>query len=112
MIAEVADSFPELSVIMGHMGCSEVCTPTGVNEAIRVARANDNVYLETSRVMLASCIAKAVQVLGDTRVVFGSDTPYGSQSDEIPVILSSGLREPSLSRIFCRNISELLHFSR
>ena len=112
MIAEVADSFPELPIIMGHMGCSEVCTPTGVNEAIRVARANDNVYLETSRVMLTSCIARAVQVLGDTRVVFGSDTPYGSPSDEIPVILSSGLREPSLVRIFCRNISELLHFSR
>jgi len=108
MIAQVAQSFPELSIIMGHMGCSEVCTPTGVKEAIHVARGNDNVYLETSRVMLASCIAKAVQVVGDTRVLFGSDTPYGSQLDEITTILRTGLSETSLSRVFSENIKELL----
>ncbi|MFZ0012292.1 MAG: amidohydrolase family protein [Halobacteriota archaeon] len=108
MIAQVAQSFPELSIIMGHMGCSEVCTPTGVEEAIHVARGNDNVYLETSRVMLASCIAKAVHVVGDTRVLFGSDTPYGSQLDEITTILRTGLSETSLSRVFSENIKELL----
>jgi predicted TIM-barrel fold metal-dependent hydrolase len=108
MIAQVAQSFPELSIIMGHMGCSEVCTPTGVEEAIQVARGNDNVYLETSRVMLTSCIAKAVQVIGDTRVLFGSDTPYGSQLDEISTILRTGLSETSLSRVFSENIMELL----
>jgi hypothetical protein len=108
MIAEVADNFPELTIIMGHMGCSEVCTPTGVNEAIQVARNKDNVYLETSRVMLAACIKKAVQVAGDTRVIFGSDTPYGSQLDEIQTMLRAGLSEASLGRIFFHNIEELL----
>ncbi len=108
-IAEVADYFPELVILMGHMGCSEVCTPTGVHEAIRVARANDNVYLETSRVMLTSCINQAVRVIGDERIIFGSDTPYGSQPDEIATVLSSGLQEPSLSRIFYRNLARLLH---
>ncbi|MGZ4934320.1 MAG: amidohydrolase family protein [Halobacteriota archaeon] len=110
-IAQVADHFPELVILMGHMGCSEVCTPTGVSEAIRVARANDNVYLETSRVMMTRCINQAVQVIGDERVIFGSDTPYGSQPDEIAAILSSGLRESSLSRIFYRNLARLLHVS-
>jgi uncharacterized protein len=108
MIAEVADYFPELPIIMGHMGCSEVCTPTGVNEAIQVARDNDNVYLETSRVMLTSCIAKAVQVAGNTRVIFGSDTPYGSQVDEIRTILRASLSKASLERIFSQNVEELL----
>ncbi len=108
MIAKVAESFPELPIIMGHMGCSEVCTPTGVEEAIQVARGNDNVYLETSRVMLASCIAKAVQAIGDTRVIFGSDTPYGSQLDEITAMLRTGLPETSLGRIFSNNIEGLL----
>jgi len=108
MIAQVAERFPELSIVMGHMGCSEVCTPTGVEEAIQVARGNDNVYLETSRVMLASCIARAVQVIGDTRVLFGSDTPYGSQPDEIATILQTGLSETSLSRVFSENITEVL----
>ena len=108
MIDRVAQSFPELSIIMGHMGCSEVCTPTGVEEAIDVARCNENVYLETSRVMLAPCIGKAVEVIGDTRVLFGSDTPYGSQRDEITTILQAGLSEASLSRVFSENIKELL----
>lgn len=107
MIAEVAENFPELPIIMGHMGCSEVCTPTGVKEAIQVARDNDNIYLETSRVMLTSCIVKAVQVAGDTRVIFGSDTPYGSQVDEIRTMLRAGLPEASLGRIFSQNIEEL-----
>ena len=108
MIAQVAQTFPELSIIMGHMGCSEVCTPTGVGEAIEVARSNENVFLETSRVMLAPCIGKAVRVIGDRRVLFGSDTPYGSQLDEITTVLRTGLSENSLKRIFSRNISELL----
>lgn len=108
MIAEVADSFPELPIILGHMGCSEVCTPTGVKEAIQVARDNENVYLETSRVLLTSCIARAVQVAGDTRVIFGSDTPYGSQVEEIRTMLRAGLSEASLGRIFSQNIEELL----
>ncbi len=110
-IAQVADLFPELVILMGHMGCSEVCTPTGVNEAIRVARRNDNVYLETSRVMMTSCINHAVRVIGEERVVFGSDTPYGSQSDEIAAILSSKLPESSLSHVFYRNLARLLHLS-
>ena len=108
MIAKVAESFPELPIIMGHMGCSEVCTPTGVEEAIQVARRNDNVYLETSRVMLTSCIVKAVQAIGDTRVIFGSDTPYGSQLDEITAMLRTGLPDTSLGRIFSNNIVGLL----
>jgi predicted TIM-barrel fold metal-dependent hydrolase len=54
-IAEVAERFPELPLIVGHMGCSEACKSTGVEEAVQVARASDNVYLETSRVMLTSC---------------------------------------------------------
>lgn len=108
MIAEVAESFPELPIIMGHMGCTEVCTPTGVEEAIQVARDRDNVYLETSRVMLASCITRAVRVIGDTRVIFGSDTPFGSQVDEIRTMLRAGLAEASLSRIFSHNIKGLI----
>ncbi len=108
-IAQVADIFPDLVIMMGHMGCSEMCTPTGVNEAIRVARANDNVYLETSRVMMTSCINLAVRVIGEDRIIFGSDTPYGSQPDEIATILSSDLPESSLSRIFYRNLAQLLH---
>ncbi|MGZ4905260.1 MAG: amidohydrolase family protein [Halobacteriota archaeon] len=110
-IAHVADLFPELVILMGHMGCSEVCTPTGVHEAIRVARANDNVYLETSRVMVASCITEAVRAIGEERVIFGSDTPYGSQIDEIATVLSCGFRDSSLSRIFYRNLGELLRIS-
>ncbi len=110
-IAQVADIFPELIILMGHMGCSEVCTPTGVAEAIHVARSNDNVYLETSRVMLTSCINRAVRAIGEDRVIFGSDTPYGSQRDEIATILSSGLRDSSLRRIFYKNLAQLLHIS-
>ncbi len=110
-IAQVADTFPELVILMGHMGCSEMCTPTGVNEAIRVACANDNVYLETSRVMITSAIHQAVHVLGEERVIFGSDTPYGAQLDEIRAILSSDLPESSLSSIFYKNLAQLLRVS-
>jgi len=109
MIAEVAERFPGLPLIMGHMGCSEACKSTGVvEEAIQVARASDNVFLETSRVILTSCIKKAVRVVGDTRIIFGSDTPFGSQIDEIHTIMRAGLPESSLSRIFANNIEELL----
>jgi predicted TIM-barrel fold metal-dependent hydrolase len=108
-IGEMADRFPELPVIMGHMGCSDVGTPVGIDDAIRIAGKAENLYLETSRMMISSYIAKAVRLVGEDKVIFGSDTPYGRQEDEIEVILKSELDSFSLTRIFSENIRGLLN---
>ena len=108
-IGEIADRFPELRVIMGHMGCSDVGTPSGIDDAIRIAARAENLYLETSRMMIPSYIAKAVRSVGEDKVIFGSDTPYGKQDDEIEIILKSGLDSFSLKRVFHENIMSLLN---
>ncbi len=108
-LGEIAERFPELPVIMGHMGCSDVGTPAGIDDAIHIAGKAENVYLETSRMMIPSYIVKAVRLAGEDKVIFGSDTPYGKQEDEIEVILKSGLDSFSLNMIFCGNIIGLLN---
>ena len=108
-IGEMADRFPELPVIMGHMGCSDIGTPGGIDDAIRIAARGENLYLETSRIMIPSYIAKAVRTVGEEKVIFGSDTPYGRQEDEIEVILKSELDSFSLQRVFRENITSLLN---
>jgi len=59
--------------------------------------------------MITSYIAKAERSVGEEKVIFGSDTPYGRQEDEIEVILKSKLYSFSLQRIFCENITSLLN---
>ena len=85
-IERVARSCPEATIVLGHMGGFFY-----VEEAIRVAERNRNVYLETSVMPYPSLIRNAVQSLGAERVFFGSDAPGVHSRIEIQKILSSGL---------------------
>jgi len=85
-IERVARSCPEATIILGHMGGFFY-----VEEAIRVAKRNRNVYLESSVMPYPKLIQIAVRSLGAKRVFFGSDAPGVHSRVEIQKILSSGL---------------------
>ncbi|KPV61577.1 MAG: Amidohydrolase [Candidatus Bathyarchaeota archaeon BA1] len=68
-IGRVAAAFPEVTIIMGHMG-------VGCWDAIKVAHRNPNILLETSSVRAPQSILEAARVLGPERIVYGSDFPY------------------------------------
>ena len=70
LVGDLADSFPDLTLIIGHMG-KRLC-----EDAICVARWFENIILETS-FRSPRDIARAVKRVGADRVVYGSDMPFG-----------------------------------
>lgn len=72
-LAAAAEGCPAGAIVFGHMGGYR-----HVDEAITVAVALPNVYLETSAMPYPDKIATAVARLGAHRVLFGSDAPRAS----------------------------------
>lgn len=77
-IGEVARRFPEVPIIMDHMGY-----PDATDDAIRVAEENPNIYLGATILRFftdpagatPSAVAEAVRRVGPERVVWGSNLP-------------------------------------
>jgi predicted TIM-barrel fold metal-dependent hydrolase len=78
-IANVAARFPEVPIIMDHMGY-----PDATEDAIRAAEAHPNIYLGTTILRFfrddpsqarPEAVAEAVRRVGPERVVWGSNLP-------------------------------------
>lgn len=68
--AEMARAFPEVPVLMAHIGYF-----WSVDQAIQYARQLPNLYLETSRAPIFE-IAQAVREAGAEKVIWGTDSPF------------------------------------
>src|SRR6266481_1115818 len=75
VIAELASKYPDVPVILGHMGVSEY-----VKQAVAVARQNDNIYLETSVVGWMPLIMEAFNRVGTSKMLYGSDLRTGKKT--------------------------------
>lgn len=67
LVGQLAESFPEVTIIMGHMGSNRA------SEAIYFAKKLDNIVLETSFDRPLSVLRTAIDTIGVERVIFGSD---------------------------------------
>ncbi len=97
-----AERFPQVPIILAHMGFRLVA------DAITVAERAPNIYLETS-CQSSVGILRAVQRLGARRVLFGSDFPYEVPKVEMARITEyPGFDAAARERIFGGNAAELL----
>jgi len=103
--SSLADRFPDVTVILGHMGHGHIVY---INGAIDVAKKHDNIYLETSGMPMHSKIKEAVKVLGADRVLYGSDMPFGHPAYEILKVRVSGISEEDLRLVLRENILRML----
>jgi len=103
-IEKVARLCPGASIILGHMGGFFY-----VEEAIRVAEKNANVYLETSVMPYPRMINRACKAIGSERVFFGSDAPGVHSKIEIQKILSSGLNIEQQKEILTSSFLRLIN---
>jgi len=82
----------------------------GVEENLLGLQHEDRVYFETSTVRSPKAIARAVDLLGEERVLFGSDNPFGSCDssdplrDEITAVRRAGLTDKALQRVLGGNL--------
>jgi predicted TIM-barrel fold metal-dependent hydrolase len=102
-IALAAETVPEASIILGHMGGY-----FHVEEAIEVAARVPNLYLETSAMPYPRMIRRALDVVGAHRVLFASDGPGCLPSLEVHKVRLAELTPAEEERVFAANILELL----
>jgi len=105
-IEELAVSFPEAKIVIGHMGHGNVVY---INGSIDVALRNPNVYLETSGMPMHTKIREAYERVGETRVLFGTDVPFHHPVVEIAKVRVSGLSAEGVERVLGKN-GRLLFF--
>lgn len=76
---------PRLRLIIAHMGRHTPNTADGVEDALLGLRDDENVFFETSTVRTPAAVARAVEIVGGSRVIFGSDYPFNSYLDANPI---------------------------
>jgi predicted TIM-barrel fold metal-dependent hydrolase len=79
-IAYMAKRFPDIPFIISHMG-----VPWHLVGAIRVARENRNIYLETAATS-TEAIRMAVNDVGADRVIMGADSPFLSYEGMLSMV--------------------------
>ncbi|MBI5649644.1 MAG: amidohydrolase [Chloroflexi bacterium] len=105
---------PRLKVIVAHLGRHTPNTAQHVEENLRALRDEPNVYFETSTVRDPGMIARAVEIVGEERVIFGSDFPFNSHQDpdplavELDVIRRAHLTPRGAQKILGHNILRVL----
>jgi uncharacterized protein len=99
-IEELAVAFPTVRIIMAHMGHGNVVY---INAAIDIAERRPNVYLETSGMPMHTKIREAVERVGPTRVLYGSDVPLHHPQVEILKVRLSGLAPELVDRVLSAN---------
>ena len=77
--ARIAKLFPELKVIMVHIG--GVIEPDMSDKVIDAAKESPNMMLVGSAIPLPR-VANGIRRLGKNRILFGSDTPYHGRPGE------------------------------
>jgi predicted TIM-barrel fold metal-dependent hydrolase len=102
-MAYLAQTFPHTKFIIGHMGFG----PADV-DAIQYTRENDNLYLETSQGSYL-IIKEALETLGSTKLIFGSEFPMYHPLPSLQTILSLKCNEWELENILSRNILRLIN---
>ncbi len=105
MIPRVLEKFPNLTLICAHMG--------GYSEWEEAAKclADTHVYVDCSSTFFALEKEKVLELFdlfGEDRILFGSDYPMWHMGEEIKTVLSLGLSDTALNKIFSGNILKIL----
>ncbi|RLG51382.1 MAG: hypothetical protein DRO00_07280 [Thermoproteota archaeon] len=101
LVGDLADTFPEVTIIVGHMG------KRLYEDAILVARWFDNIILETS-FHTPREIRRAVERVGADRVVYGSDMPFGIPEISIMSVRLCKISEKEKELILGLNMARIL----
>lgn len=73
-VEEVVECYPDLQIVLAHIGVAHVVRPELEGILSRLARSG-NVYVDTSGVDDAELVLKALRHLGPDNVLYGSDEP-------------------------------------
>ena len=104
-LAKVLDRVPDLKVVAAHFGGFKMWDEV---DRVLVGR---NLWLDTSFTLAWFPAARFVEMArrhGIEKVLFGTDSPWADQGEEIQLHEDSGLTEEELAAVFYDNAASLL----
>jgi uncharacterized protein len=108
MFAELAESFPNVKIILGHAGG----LLAGYRAAVEVARDHPNIYLETCGSFQAMGLVEfLVENVGSERVLFGSDACFLAQAAELGRVVFARLSTADKQNILGLNAAKLFNYA-
>ena len=110
-VAKIARRFPETQILVVHMG--GVAVPDMCDATIEMAEGCPNLTLIGSKAN-AFAILKAIELLGASRVCFGSDTPFNLMHVEIArysALLDGEVSEEDKYNVMAGNVIRLLQLT-
>jgi len=104
-----ADAFPEMTLILAHLGHGHDGDPTHQVRAIQLSK-HDNVFVDTSSAcnVRSGLIEWAVRETGADRMLFGTDSPLYFAPMQRARIDYADISEADKRKILCENAQKLL----
>jgi len=117
-VKQILKIAPNLNIILAHMGRGHIYTDEQIIENVTALKKYDNVYFETSTIGSAAVIKESCNIVGDGRIIYGSDYPFGrtwfdgekeyKYRQEIDLFDHLDLSRSSIEKILYKNIYDLL----
>ncbi|MFH1086853.1 MAG: amidohydrolase family protein [Chloroflexota bacterium] len=105
LFGPLAEQYPCVAFILGHSGGTRAGRP----EAIAVAQAHANIYLDLASSLIHSDeVEWLASAIGAERVVFGTDVPWLDPRFELGKVAYANLSEEQQRSIMGGNIARLL----
>lgn len=104
----IASEYPQIPLIMAHLGSFASRDWTEHLAAIDVARRYPNVYLDTSSVVFFQFLEKAAREAGPDKLIFGSDGPELDSRVELYKVKLLKLSPADEAKVLGGNIRRLL----
>jgi uncharacterized protein len=105
--ARVAGSFPELKLILAHLGGLEQWEDVKAH----LLPAGNNLYFDSSYAsfyLSSEEIAGLIEDIGPDKVLFGTDSPWADPAKELDLIMGMGFSEDDLDKILYGNAAAIL----
>lgn len=107
MFAELAETYPDVNIILGHSGG----LLPGYRASVAVARDHPNIFLETCGSFQAMGLMEfLVESVGSQRVLFGSDCCFLAQTAELGRVVFARLNTADKQNILGLNAAKLFNY--
>jgi predicted TIM-barrel fold metal-dependent hydrolase len=104
--AALAERFPQLQIIVAHLG--HVQDEAIIDQFIALAQTHANLYLDTSYTRATWKVPYAIQLAGADKVLFGSDGPLIHPAIELMKIRVCQLPAEQEEQVLWQNLARLL----
>lgn len=106
---------PNLKMVITHMGRKYPGSSAGAEEVLNEFHGYENIMFDTSTIRDRAFLIKALNIVGEDRICFGSDCPFGPEGDvqaticeELELISASDLPNTAKKKILGGNITRFL----